>query len=147
MSDDQAGATIRAREGQAHEGHAHAGQAHDGQAQDGGPPRSDDSIRASVERLIASGKDLAEAELSWAKLKGRSLLSVLRRGLFFGIIAVCGLMVGFSLLLVAGIIALAPKVGLLPATLIVIAVAFGVAILFGLLARNALRDLLDDDTP
>lgn len=126
MDDDQAGAP-----------HAH----------EGPPPRSDDSIRASIERLIASGKDLADAELSWAKLKGHSLLALLRRGLFFGIIALCGLMVGLSLLLVAGIVALAPKVGLLPATLIVIAVAFAIAIGFGLLARNAFRSLFSGDAP
>ncbi len=106
-----------------------------------GPPGSDDTIHASVQRLIASGKDLAQAELAWAKLKGRNLAAILRRALLFGVIAMVGLMVGLSLLLVAGIVALAPHVGLLPATLIVIAVAFGIALLFGLLARHAFRQL------
>jgi hypothetical protein len=114
-------------------------------AQKGPPPGSGDSIHASVERLIASGKDLADAELSWAKLKGRSLAAILRKGLFFGLIATTGLMVGFSLLLVAGIVALAPHTGLLYATLIVIGISFGIAILFGLLARGAFRALMGAD--
>lgn len=109
---------------------------------------SPDSIHASVERLIASGKDLAEAEIGWAKLKGRSIASLLRKGLFFGLIATTGLIVGLSLLLVAGIVAIAPHVGgLLYATLIMIGVAFLLAIVFGLLARNAFRELIGDDEP
>lgn len=112
-----------------------------GNARQGPPPKAD-SIQASVERLIASGKDLAEAELSWAKLKGRSLASILRRGIFFAILATSGLMVGFSLLLVAGIMALAPYVGFLYATLIVIAFSFALALLFGWLARQAFRQLM-----
>ncbi|HZV56769.1 MAG TPA: phage holin family protein [Sphingobium sp.] len=109
------------------------------------PPGGDETIHASVQRLIASGKDLAHAELAWAKLKGRSLAAILRRALLFGLLAVVGLMVGLSLSLVAGIVALAPHVGLLPATLIVIAVAFGMALIFGLLARHALRRLMGAD--
>jgi len=109
------------------------------------PPGGDETIHASVQRLIASGKDLANAELDWAKLKGRSLATILRRALLFGLLAVVGLMVGLSLSLVAGIVALAPHVGLLPATLIVIAVAFGMALIFGLLARHALRRLMGAD--
>jgi hypothetical protein len=115
-------------------------------ARQGPPPGSGDTIHASVERLIASGKDLAEAEISWAKLKGRSLAATLSKGLLFGLIATTGLMVGLSLLLVAGIVAIAPHVGgLLYATLIMIGVAFALAIVFGLLARNAFRQLIGDD--
>lgn len=110
-----------------------------------GPPPKADSIQASIERLIASGKDLAEAEISWAKLKGRSLAGTLRRGIFFAILATTGLMVGFSLLLVAGIMALAPFVGFLYATLIVIGLSFAIALLFGWLARQAFRELLGAD--
>lgn len=117
-------------------------------AQKGPPPAQGDTIHASVERLIASGKDLAEAEISWAKLKGRRLAANLRKGLFFGLIATTGLMVGMSLLLVAGIVAIAPHVGgLLYATLVMIAVAFALAVGFGLLARNAFRQLIGDDEP
>ena len=54
-------------------------------------------------------------------------------------------MVGFSLLLVAGIIGLAPIVGLLYATLIVIALSFAVAAIFGYLARRSFRQLLGED--
>jgi len=117
-------------------------------AQKGPPPGSGDTIHASVERLIASGKDLADAEISWARLKGQSIAANLRKGLFFGLIATTGLMVGFSLLLVAGIVAIAPHVGgLLYATLIMIGVAFALAVGFGLLARNAFRELIGDDEP
>lgn len=113
----------------------------------GGPPRSDDSLRAGVERLIVTGRELAEAEIAWARLKGNSLAAILRRGLLFSIIAMVGLMVGLSLLLVAGIVALAPLVGLLYATLIVIVIAFAIAILFGLLARKAFHALMSGDEP
>jgi hypothetical protein len=116
------------------------------EARQGPPTGSGDTIHASVERLIASGKDLAEAEISWAKLKGRSLATTLRKGLLFVLLATTGLMVGFSLLLVAGIVAIAPHVGgLLYATLIMIGVAFALAVVFGLLARNAFRQLIGDD--
>jgi hypothetical protein len=116
-------------------------------ARKGPPPGSGDSIHASVERLIATGKDMAEAEIAWARLKGRSLAAILRRGLLFGVIATTGLMVGLSLLLVAGIVAIAPHVGgLLYATLIMIGVAFALAIVFGLLARGAFRELMGDET-
>ncbi|MBO9576226.1 MAG: hypothetical protein J7494_10845 [Sphingobium sp.] len=111
-----------------------------------GPPPKSDSIQASVERLIASGKDLAEAEISWAKLKGRSLAALLRRGLILTILATTGLMVGFSLLLVALIVALAPLVGgLLYATLIVIALSFALAAIFGVMAHRTFRRLLGED--
>jgi hypothetical protein len=116
-------------------------------AQQAPPPEREDTIQASISRLIDSGKDLAGAELDWAKLKGRSLLVLLRRGVFFGIIAVSALMVGFSLLLVAGIVALYPIVGLLYATLIVIGISFALAVIFGLMARGAFRELLGDDEP
>lgn len=113
-------------------------------ARQGPPTGSGDSLHASVERLIASGKDLADAEISWAKLKGRSMAVLLRRGLFFGLIAMVGLMVGFSLLLVALIVALAPLVGLLYATLIVILLSFCLAALFGWLARAAFLEMMGD---
>ena len=112
-----------------------------GNARQGPPPKAD-SIQGSVERLIAAGKDLAEAEISWAKLKGASLAAILRRGVFFAILATTGLMVGFSLLLVAGIIALSPHVGFLYGTLIMIGIAFAIALLFGWLARRAFRQLM-----
>ena len=45
-------------------------------------------------------------------------------------------------------VALAPYVGgFLYATLVMIAVAFALAVLFGLLARNAFRELIGDDQP
>jgi hypothetical protein len=117
-------------------------------ARKGPPPGSGDTIHASVERLIASGKDMAEAEIAWARLKGRSLATNLRRGLLFGVIATTGLMVGLSLLLVAGIVAIAPHVGgLLYATLIMIGVAFALAVTFGLMARKAFRELIGEDKP
>ncbi len=129
---------------------AGAEKAHDETREETGapsPPRSSDSIHASVERLIASGKDMVEAEFAWAKLKGRSLAAILERGLIFAVIAMVGLLVGLSLLLVAAIVALAPHVGLLYATLIVIAISFAMAALFGLLARQAFKQLLSGDEP
>ena len=109
--------------------------------------RTDDSIHGSFERIIASGKDMVEAELAWAKLKGRSLAGIAQRGFAFALVAMVGLMVGLSLLLVAAIVALAPHVGLLYATLIVIGISFAIAIIFGLFARRAFRQLLGGDEP
>jgi hypothetical protein len=110
-------------------------------------PPSDDSIRGSIERLIASGKELAEAELAWAKIKGRGIARIVRKGLLFLTIALACLIVGLALLLVASVVALAPITGLFAATLIVAAVALGGAALFGLLARNSFRALSEDEAP
>lgn len=113
----------------------------------GAPPPGDDSIGASVQRLIASGKDLVEAEVEWAKLKGQSIAAVIRRGMFFIVVAAVSLTVGLSLLLVAAVVALAPFVGWLAATLIVSALAFAAAFLFGLLAKRTLDDLTGEKKP
>jgi hypothetical protein len=107
----------------------------------------DDSIRASIERLVASGRELAEAELAWAKIKGRGIARQLRNGLVFATIALACLTVALTLLLVAAIVALAPLVGLLAAVLIVSAVAFVATALFGLLARGAFVRMMKDDAP
>jgi hypothetical protein len=111
------------------------------------PPRSDDSVRGSVERLVAAGRELAEAELAWARLKGRSVARVVRTGLLLAIVALVCLIVGLSLLLVAAIVALAPLTGLLAAVLIVCAGSLAGAALFGLLARNAFLRMIGDDAP
>ncbi len=99
-------------------------------ARQGPPLGSGDTIHASVERLIASGKDLAEAE-SLGQAQGSQPGRNPEQGPVVALIATTGLMVGFSLLLVAGIVAIAPHVGgLLHATLIMIGVAFALAVVF-----------------
>jgi hypothetical protein len=105
------------------------------------PPTGDDSINANIQRLIATGKDMVEAEVAWAKLKGQSVAAVIRRGMFFVVVAAVSLTVGLSLLLVAAVVALAPFVGWLAATLIVSALAFLAAFLFGLFAKRTFDDL------
>jgi hypothetical protein len=103
--------------------------------------RPDDSIRASIERLVVAGKELADAELAWAKIKGRGIARILRTGLLLASIALVCLSVGLVLLLVAGVVALAPVVGLLGATLIMSGVALAGAAIFALAARAVLRQL------
>lgn len=108
----------------------------------GPTPRPDESILASIERLITAGRELAEAEFAWAKLKGLSLAAIARRGLLFAVIALTSLIVGLTLILVAAVVALTPFTGLLGAALIISAAAFAVTILFGLLARHAIARLI-----
>lgn len=113
----------------------------------GPSPRPADSIRGSIERLLASGQEVVEAEVAWAKLKGQDLAKHVRRGLLFATISVVCLIVGLALLLVAGVVALAPVTGLLGATLIVSLLAFIATVLFGLLARGIFDRMIEGDEP
>ena len=102
----------------------------------------DGSIRASVARLVASGKELAEAELGWVKLKAAVIAEGLRRWLVFAALALIFLVMGVVILIGSAIIALAPYVGWLGASLIVAGTAIALAILFALLARRTFIALL-----
>lgn len=113
----------------------------------GATPREDDSIMGSVGRLIASGKDVVSAELDWAKLKGLDVLGHLRRVVFFSTISVVCLIVGLALLLVAGVVALAPITGLLGALLIVSGVAFVGTAIFGFVARRLFAAMIEEGKP
>lgn len=118
-----------------------------GQEQAPPPPLDDDSIRASVARLIASGKELAEAELAWARLKAALIADGLRKWLVLAALALIFLVTGVVILIVAAVIALAPYVGWLGASLIVAGIAIAAAIGFALAARRTFVALLEDAVP
>lgn len=111
------------------------------------PPPDDGSVRASVARLVASGKELAEAELEWAKVKGAVLADGLRKWLVMAALALVFLVMGVTILIVSAIIALAPLVGLLAASLIVAGVSIGAAIVCALVARRIFTGLFAGDAP
>lgn len=110
-------------------------------------PQDDGSIRASVTRLIAAGKELAKAELAWAKAKGAVVADGLRKGLMLAAFALIFLIMGVTLLIVSAIIALIPLVGLLAATLIVAGLSLLVALVCALAARRLLSRLFAGDAP
>ncbi|MBB5986317.1 phage holin family protein [Sphingobium lignivorans] len=120
----------------------------DGETEAQAAPTADDgSIRASVERLVASGREMAEAELTWAKLKAAIIGAILGRALAFGVLAFVFLVMTLIMLIVAAVIALAPMVGWLGATLIVAGVSLAATILFGLLTRSSVQALKREGKP
>lgn len=108
-------------------------------------PEDDGSIRASVTRLLASGKELAEAELAWARAKGAVVAAGLSMSLIWAVLALILAVMGIGLLVVAAIVALMPLVGLLAASLIVAGLAILGALLCGLAARRTLANLFAED--
>lgn len=104
-------------------------------------PPDDDSIKANFTRLIASGRELASAELDWAKAKAMIVADVLRRGLVLAVLAFVILLFGIAVLVAAAIIALAPHVGWLGAALIVAAVLFVLTVILGLAAKRTFSGL------
>jgi uncharacterized membrane protein YqjE len=111
------------------------------------PPPDDGSIGASVARLVASGKELAEAELAWAKLKGALIAEGLRKWLVFASLALIFLVMGVVILIVSAIIALTPYVGLLYASLIVAGIAVFGAAICALAARRTFMALFEENKP
>ncbi|HZV19682.1 MAG TPA: phage holin family protein [Sphingobium sp.] len=111
------------------------------------PPADDGSVRASVARLVASGKELAEAELAWAKVKGAVLADGLRKCVVMTALALVFLIMSVALLIVSFLIALAPMVGWLVASLIVAGVCIAAAIVCALLARRIFAGLFAGDAP
>jgi len=111
------------------------------------PPADDGSVRASIARLVASGRELAEAELEWAKVKGAVLADGLRKWLVMAALALIFLMMGVTILIVSAIIALAPLVGWLAASLIVAGISIIAAIICALAARRIFTGLFAGDAP
>jgi len=111
------------------------------------PPPDDSSVRASFARLVSSGKELAEAELEWAKVKGAVLADGLRKWLVMAALALIFLVMGVTILIVSAIIALAPLVGWLAASLIVAGISILAAIICALAARRVFAGLFAGDTP
>ncbi len=100
-----------------------------------------DTIKASFTRLIASGRELAAAEMDWAKTKASIVAAILQRGIFFGVLAFVILLFAIGVLIAAAIIALAPYVGWLYAALIVAGVLLVLVALLGLGAKRAFSRL------
>ena len=109
------------------------------------PPPDDGSVRASVARLVASGRELAEAEFAWARLKAGLIANGLRKWAMFATLAMIFLTLGVVVLIASGIIALAAYVGYLTASLIVAGVCIVLAVISALFARRAFLALFDED--
>lgn len=110
----------------------------------GAPPPDDGSIRASVVRLIASGREFAEAEFAHAKLKGALIADGLRKWLVLATLALIFLVMAVVILVGSVIIALAPYVGWLGSSLIVAGVAILAAVIFALMARRTFIALFNE---
>ncbi len=107
------------------------------------PPPDDGSVRASVTRLLVSGREFAEAEFAWARLKAAIIADGLRRWLVLATLALIFLVMAVVILIGSAIIALAPYVGWLAASLIVAGISIVAAILFALAARKTFLDLFE----
>ncbi len=107
-------------------------------------PADDGSVRASVARLVASGRELADAELGWARLRAAVIAGRLRNGLLLGLLAAIFLVLAVIVLVAAAVIALAPVLGWLAASLVVGVTSALLAALLGLGARRAFSGLLED---
>lgn len=109
------------------------------------PVEDDGSVRASFTRLVDTGREMAAAELSWAKLKAGLIANCLRTGFILGLLALICLVMGVMILIVAAIIALAPALGWLGATLAVGILSLVMAILLALGARWSVMRLFADE--
>jgi len=109
------------------------------------PPPDDGSVRASVARLVASGRELAEAEFAWARVKAAVIADGLRRWLIFASLAMIFLVIGVIILIGSAIIALAQVVGPLLASLIVAGISITLAAIFALVARNVFTGMFGDE--
>ena len=105
------------------------------------PVHDDDTIKANFTRLIASGRELAAAEIDWAKARASIVADILRRGILFGVLAFVILLFAIGVLIAAAIIALAPYVGWLYGALIVAAILLVLVALLGLGAKRAFARL------
>lgn len=105
-----------------------------------GPPNTpnEETVQESFANLLASGRELADAELEWAKIKAAIVAAAFKKGSLFGGLAAFFVLIGLLLLVAAAVIALAPLLGLLWATLIVAGVAFLLAAVLGIAARNVI---------
>jgi len=105
------------------------------------PVPDDDTIKANFTRLITAGRELAAAEVDWAKAKATIVADILRRGILLGVLAFVILLFAIGVLIAAAIIALAPYVGWLVAALIVAAILLVLVALLGLGAKRAFSRL------
>jgi uncharacterized membrane protein YqjE len=109
------------------------------------PPPDDGSVRASITRLLASGRELAEAELAWAKIKAAVIADGLRRWLILASLAMIFLVMGVVILISSAIIALAPVMGWLWASLTVAGISILLAVIFALVARRTFLKLFEEE--
>ena len=115
-----------------------AGPAAPPQASGHGTGAPDDSVREVVARLIEDGRAYATAEAEKQKLRAGIVMVGVRNAAIFGAVAVMLLFAGIVALLVGLVLALAPIVAPLWASLIVFGGALCVVILLLLLARSCI---------
>lgn len=106
---------------------------------------TDDSDRSTIELLkllIADGRDYAETEMERQKLRARIIGGAARDAAILGAVALFLLMGGLVALLIGGIWALAPHIGPIAATCLVLALCFGTVLLLALVARARVKTAL-----
>lgn len=100
------------------------------------------SITEVLRLLISEGQDYAATEVERQKLRARIIGAAARDAAILGAVALFLLAGTLVALLVGGIWALAPFVGPIAATCIVIGLCFAVILLLALIARSRIRTAL-----
>lgn len=106
---------------------------------------SDDnaSMAETVERLFDAGKELAQAEIGWARARGLRVAGALRS---IAILAAVALIVAFGIivtLMLGAILALAPLIGIGLAILVVTGAGLVVIAICGLVIRSRISAMMD----
>ncbi|WP_336961160.1 hypothetical protein [Sphingobium aquiterrae] len=101
-------------------------------------------LRDVIARLIASGRDYAEAELDRQKLRAALVGAGVRTAAILLVVALILLFAALVTLLIGLVIALAPLLTPLGATAAVSAGGIGISIILALAARGRIRHMLAD---
>ena len=109
--------------------------------------RADDSVRAAFTRLYADGRAYASAELDKQKAKAGIVTTAVRTVAICAVIALILVFAAIVTLLVGLVFALAPIVGAIWSTLIVVGIALVIAVLLLMVAKSAISAMKKALTP
>lgn len=108
---------------------------------------ADDSVRAAFSRLYEDGRAYASAELEKQKTRAGIVAGAVRTVAICAVTALILVFAAIVTLLVGLVFALAPTVGPLLATVIVVGVALAMAIILLLVAKSAIGGMKKALTP
>lgn len=108
---------------------------------------TDDSVRAAFSRLYEDGRAYASAELDKQKTRAGIVAGAVRTVAICAVTALILVFAAIVTLLVGLVFSLAPTVGPLLATLIVVGVALAMAITLLLIAKSAIGGMKKALTP
>ncbi len=108
---------------------------------------ADDSVRAAFSRLYEDGRAYASAELDKQKARAGIVALAVRTVAICAVVALILVFAAIVTLLVGLVFALAPAVGPLAATLIVVGVALAAAVILLLVAKSAISAMKKALTP